>query len=80
MKTQVALPSDDGDIVGKSNARIDHADDCVSGNHPMTGAQAPTSKPSGRMLRAGQFLKGSTKAKAMPLSRSQNRCNTGNPQ
>ena len=66
--------------VGESNPKIDHADACVSGNHPMTGAQAPTSKPSGRMLRAGQFLKDLTKAKTMPSSGSKNRCDTGNPQ
>jgi hypothetical protein len=52
--------------VGESNPKIDHADDCVSGNHPMTGAQAPTSKPFGRMLRAGQFLKDPPRLKRCP--------------
>ena len=34
------------------------ADDSVSADDQMTGAQAPTSSPPGRMLRVGQFLSG----------------------
>ena len=51
----------------------------VSGDDPMTGAQAATST-LWKDAEPDSFYPDLTKAKTMPSSRSKDRCNTGNPQ